>query len=97
MVTGLDPTAIDCPHPDRLRGRNGTVTVQVNGGRGAMNLCLGCKRMFEALFEGWAQHRVGPRVVVKLMRAAGYTRLDAAKVVLELCTGSLRRLALRGI
>jgi hypothetical protein len=96
VIAALDPTAIDCPHPERLRGHNGSLLIQVNGGKGAMNLCLGCKVMFERLIAGWGAGTMGPAVVARSMRQRGYTRLDVARFLLELVTTTLRqRAALR--
>lgn len=75
-----------CPHP-RERAAN---TIRVDGGHGPMDLCPTCKSTLEAVIAGWHGHRIGPAGVVAQVRALGYTRLDAARFLLQLLSDRLR-------
>ena len=76
-----------CPHPEARASC--TVVVYGSGGRPFAS-CPSCKAMFERLIEGWHSGELGPRIVAATMLESGYTRVDAARFVLQLAADSLR-------
>jgi hypothetical protein len=80
QIPGFTPAKVGCPHP---RSRAGA-TIQATGWFQAFDACGPCKRMFENLIAAWEQGMVAPSTVVHTMRTMGYTRLDAARFLLEL-------------
>jgi hypothetical protein len=81
VVTSLIANAIECPHRPTARGS--FVQVYGKGGR-AMNLCRRCKTSLANLAENWERGFVSPRQVIAMVRALGYTRLDAARFLFDL-------------
>ena len=69
-----------CPHPDaRL-----SCAILVQGGRHGMVLCPDCKDTLTSLIGRWHSRQVGAFEVAGQMLAIGYSRLDAARFILQL-------------
>lgn len=75
-----------CPH----EGPRTSNAILVRGNRRDMVLCPTCLRMFQDLGEAFRARRIGPGQVAATMLHAGYTRIDAARFVLELIAERLR-------
>lgn len=82
----LSTRAVLCPHPER-RERH---TIELDGGRGPMQLCLLCYQSIGAMIRQWHQHQIGAREVSARMQGLGYTRRDAAQMVLQLLADRLK-------
>lgn len=77
-----------CPHPE---SRARAVWV-VPKGRGTIALCRSCKDGFLRIIREFDAGRIGPRQVVAQVVEMGYTRRDAATLLLGMVA---RRLGVR--
>ncbi len=74
-----------CPHKRRLEA----CAIRVDADR-PMVICPSCKEMFESLIAGWHARQLSAGQVVSTMLQHGYSRGDAARLVLQLVADRLK-------